>query len=255
MRLHFQAAGNGRPLLVLHGLFGSSDNWKSISQALSDQFQVWSLDLRNHGHSPHAAEMTYSIMAEDVVEFMSDHAIEHPALLGHSMGGKVAMHLALHHPDRVSKLIVVDISPRAYRPRHEEILRALASLDLKRFSSRAELEAAFAPDIPELSIRRFLLKNAARAENGTFYWRFGREEIARAYPLLNAAVSGSAPFRSPCLFIHGQKSDYLQPEDMSHIRELFPAASFRQIPNAAHWVHVENPSGFLDAIKEFLRAH
>ena len=251
MRLHFQTYGRGEPLIILHGLLGSLDNWHSVSLKLAERFQVWAVDQRNHGRSPHDAEMSYPILAEDIREFMQVQGLARACLLGHSMGGKTAMQLALLYPERVAKLIVADISPRASSPRHDRTLEGLSALDLAAFANRREMEAALAPWVPDLTTRRFLLKNVARADEG-FHWRIGLREIHRNYGRLGAALAGERQFAGPALFLRGEWSDHLQESDLPLILACFPQAHLRTSPHSGHLLHTENPAAFLAAVQEFL---
>ncbi len=253
MDLHFEVYGQGEPLVILHGLFGSLDNWRSISERLAASFRVFAVDQRNHGRSPHSFDMDYRLMAEDVRHFMETQTLQPAFVLGHSMGGKTAMELALLYPAAVRKLVVVDMAPRSYPPRHEAILAGMLALDLTRFQTRKEMEAALAPAVPELETRQFLLKNVARESAGGFRWKIGLQEISKNYPRLAEAVTGSEPFEKPALFIRGEKSDYLSESDLDPIRRLLPKARLETIPRAGHLVHVENPDAFLATVLEFLR--
>lgn len=253
MQLHFQSYGQGPPLIILHGLFGSLENWHSISQKLAADFQVFAVDQRNHGRSPHAAEMSYQSMAGDLKEFVTTHQLSAVNLLGHSLGGKVAMFFALNYPDLMEKLVVVDIAPRAYPPHHSEILNALSSLDLPSFKNRKDLETHLAPSIPDLATRQFLLKNVKRDSAGTFYWQMNLAAIHRNYDRLNEALSSQQPFTKPALFISGERSDYIRDEDLASIRKLFPQAAHCKIPGASHWVHADAPEAFLRKVREFLK--
>jgi esterase len=254
MDLHFEAYGHGRgePLIILHGLLGSADNWHSVGSKLAPSLQVFSLDQRNHGRSPHSFEMDYAVMAEDVRHFIKSQGISEAFVMGHSMGGKTAMQLALGHPMVVRKLIIVDMSPRPYSPRHREILARMLSLDLSHFQTRQQMEAALAPAVDDLSTRRFLLKNAVREDSGGFRWRIGLEEILQNLPQLTAAVSSDRPFEKPALFIRGEKSDYLFEDDWPLIQRLFPQASLQTIRGAGHLVHVEETELFVKSVLEFL---
>ena len=252
MQLHFKESGQGRPVILLHGLFGSSDNWQSIAARLAETFHVFVLDQRNHGQSPHSAEMDYPVMAADVDRFFAMHGLDSAFVIGHSMGGKTAMQLALHFPHRVEKLIVADMAPRAYAPEHDKIFAALLALDLTAFQTRAQIEDTLAPEIPNLVLRRFLLKNLGRAPTGGFFWKMALRDIAENYWRLREPVVGNAPFTKPVLFIRGGKSDYLQPEDEPLIHKWFPAAQFQTIPEAGHWVHTDQPDEFLRLLLDFL---
>lgn len=250
--LHFEVYGHGEPLIILHGLFGSLENWHSTRDRLAGHFRVFTLDQRNHGRSPHSLEMDYRLMAEDIRDFLDAQPCVDSFVLGHSMGGKTAMQFALLHPERVRKLVVVDMAPRRYPPRHQKVIAGMLSLDLNRFQSRQELEAALAPVVPDLSTRQFLLKNLAREPAGRFRWKIGLEEIQQNYSRLTEPVAGGQPFQKPALFLRGEKSDYLLESDLDPIRSLFPRALLRTIPQAAHLVHVENPGVFAQTVLEFL---
>jgi esterase len=255
MQLHSQSLGAGPPLLILHGLFGSLDNWNTVSRKLSENFHVIAADLRNHGLSPHSSEMSFESMAEDVAELMVTHKLPTAFVLGHSLGGKVAMELALRHQDKVEKLIVVDIAPRASASRHREILDAMLSLDLSAFDSRKPIEEALAPAVPELAVRQFLLKNLTRDPNGRFHWKINLPAIDRNYPHLNEAIRVGRKFNKPTLFIRGALSDYLGEEDFPLIEELFPQAEIETLPGAGHWVHAEVPDIFVRTVSNFLKSN
>jgi esterase len=251
VELKFQAAGEGFPLVVLHGLFGSSDNWAGISRRLADTSRVFAVDLRNHGESPHSDDFNYELMAGDIAGFMDRQGLPQADVLGHSMGGKAAMRLALDHPDRVRRLIVADMAPRPYAPAHREILAAMRGLDLSSAKSRADLDAALAGAIPETTVRQFLLKSVARDERG-FRWKLNLDAINRHYDELNAAIESDRPFPGPALFIRGGRSMHVLDADMEGIRRLFPAARLVTLPEAGHWVHADVPEEFARAVKEFL---
>src|SRR5262245_20978351 len=253
MRIHFQSYGRGAPLIILHGLFGSLENWHSISQGLAADFQVFAVDQRNHGRSPHAAEMSYQLMAEDLKQFVADQQLGAVNLLGHSMGGKTAMLFALTYPESVQKLIVVDIAPRAYSERHLEILSALSSLDLIAFKSRAEMESQLEPSIPDLAVRRFLLKNVKRDEAGTFYWQMNLPAIEENYGRLGEEIASQRPFEKPTLFVRGERSSYIRDEDLPAIEKLFPRVEHCKIAGAGHWIHADSPEAFLRKVREFLK--
>jgi esterase len=209
-------------------------------------------DLRNHGKSPHNALMDYPAMAEDLIELLDASAIPQAHVIGHSMGGKAAMRLALTHPARVRSLVAVDIAPRAYDRKHDRIIEALLGLDLSKFRTRAEIERALEPSIPEPGVRRFLLKSAAPNTAGGFQWQMGIREISDNYDRLGEAVEADAPFLGPALFVRGEASDYVTPGDEPRIRQMFPAARFAVLPGAGHWAHADNPDGFQTAVEAFL---
>lgn len=252
MQLHFKESGQGRAVILLHGMLGSSDNWHHIARRLAESFHVFAVDQRNHGQSPPSEEMNYPLMAGDVDEFMSSRGLETAAVIGHSMGGKTAMQFALNFQNRVEKLVVADMAPRAYAPAHEKIFAALLGLDLSRFQTRQQVEVALAPGIPDLVLRRFLLKNLGRDARRTFFWKINLRGLAQNYRQLREPISPRGPFTKPTLFIRGGKSNYINPEDESLIRELFPQSIIRTIADGSHWIHADQPEEFLRLVLEFL---
>ncbi len=252
MLLNFKESGQGRAVILLHGLLGSADNWHPIALRLAESFHVFAVDQRNHGQSPHSDLMNYSLMAGDVDEFMSARGLATATIIGHSMGGKTAMQFALNFPNRVEKLIVVDMAPRAYAPAYKQIFAALLALDLPKFQSRQQIEDVLAPEIPSLALRRFLLKNLGRNSDGDFFWKINLRGIAENYSRLRDPVSALVPFTKPVLFIRGGKSNYLTPEDGPLIRELFPQSEIETIPDAGHWLHADQPEEFVKRVLKFL---
>jgi esterase len=254
VQLHFKDSGQGRALILLHGLLGSSDNWHPIALRLAENFHVFALDQRNHGQSPHSAEMNYSSMAQDVNEFLAARKIEKAFVIGHSMGGKTAMQFALQFPHKVEKLVVADIAPRDYAPAYEKIFAALLALELKTFSARQEIEETLAPEISSLVLRRFLLKNLGRDADGNFFWKINLRGLSENYFQIRAAIPASTPLAKPVLFIRGGKSDYIKPEDEPLMRELFPQSEIQTIHGAGHWVHGDASDEFLRLVLDFLPA-
>ncbi|MGN6553467.1 MAG: alpha/beta fold hydrolase [Verrucomicrobiota bacterium] len=252
MRLNFREQGQGPTLIILHGLFGSLENWGFISQRLAERFRVISVDQRNHGSSPHDPEMNYSVLAADLLEFMEQQNLASTHLLGHSMGGKTAMHFAIRYPEKVDRLVVVDIAPRAYEPRHEEIFNALLALDLKRYQTRAQVEEALEPTIPELAVRRFLLKGLIRNAENRFQFRFNLPVLHQNYAELSAGPKLAGVFGEPALFVRGDQSDYIRDGDVAEIERFFPRMELATIPEAGHWVHAEKPEPFLKLVGNFL---
>ncbi len=252
MQLHFKQLGQGEPLVLLHGRFGSADNWFSVAPKLAERFHVIAADLRNHGHSPHDAAMDYPLMAADVAELLDACGFANALIIGHSMGGKVAIQLAVDFPRRVKKLVVVDIAPRAYARTYDNLLGALLALDLSSFTLRQQIEHALATEIPSLYLRRFLLKSVARDESGGFYWKMNLPAIAANYSRLCAAVADGKAFVGPTMFIRGGKSDYINLADEVEIRRQFPAAVIETIPAAGHWVHADAAAEFTRLVLEFL---
>lgn len=252
MQLYFKEFGRGEPLVMLHGLFGSSDNFLGVAKNLAEKFHVYLLDLRNHGQSPHSDEMSHSILAGDVFEFLNSQKLPEVFLLGHSLGGKVAMQFALEFPECVPKLIVADIAPRAYPPLHEEIFQTLLALNLQNFSSRTDMETAIAPQIPNLNLRRFLLKNVGRNPDATFFWKNNLRGLHENYPQLCAAISSAQPFERPVLFVRAEKSGYICGEDLPLIKTLFPRMKIDTLAGANHWLHADQPQEFARHVIKFL---
>jgi esterase len=253
MILHAVEAGVGDPLVLLHGLFGSARNFGTVQRALAAAHRTIALDLRNHGVSPRAADMRYATMAVDVTETLERLGALPATLLGHSMGGKVAMQVALARPDAVASLIVADIAPVPYAPHYRAIASAMASLPLPPGITRAQLDAALADAVPDPGRRAFLLQNVQPGAQPA--WRIGLDEIAAALPDIESwDVQPDANYRGPTLFIAGAASDYIQPAHRPAIRALFPEARFVTLKNAGHWLHADNPSGFVAVIEAFLTA-
>ncbi len=252
MILAHTEAGSGPPLILLHGLFGGGQNWGAIRKALAPRFRVLTPDLRNHGASPHAAGMTYLAMAGDVIGTMDAAGIDQAAILGHSMGGKVAMTLALTHPERVSRLVVADIAPVRYPPSLRAYIAAMQALPLRTGLTRRDADAGLAAIIPEAGIRAFLLQSL-RLELDPPVWRLGLAELAAAMPEIEGfEVPSGARYDGPTLVMAGESSPYIRPENHALFAELFPQARFVTVPKAGHWIHAENPAGFLAALEPFL---
>lgn len=252
MDLNYRVQGAGKPLIVLHGFLGSLDNWRTMSGALAQTRRVYSLDLRNHGRSPHSPAMSYPLMAEDVHEFISRLRLAGACVLGHSMGGKVAMQLATQFPDDAASLVVVDIAPRAYPPAHRPMLLAMRALDLAGCASFGAAGDALAPAVPDPAVRQFLLKNLSRDPEGRLRWRIGLDEIIENYDALTRPIDFSEPFSRPACFIRGGRSHFVEETDLPSIQRLFPGAEIVTVGNAGHWVHIEAPAEFLAAVSGFL---
>ena len=254
MELFYKQYGAGPPLLILHGLLGASGNGHSLSSGIfAEHFTVYALDQRNHGRSPHDDVFTYEAMADDVRVFIETHGLEQPHVLGHSMGGKTAMQLALSHPDHLGSLIVVDIAPRAYPPHHRPLLAALAALDLDALASRKAIDDALAERVSSAGVRQFLLKNLDYdRETGRYSWKMNLPVIARTYEQVNVAMAAEAPYTGPARFIRGATSDYIRDADFDDIRSLFPHADVVTIDGAGHWVHADKPRALAEAVLDFL---
>ncbi len=252
MKLNYKVFGAGQPLIILHGLFGSLDNWQRIAKELSGDFKVYIVDQRNHGRSPHAEEMNFEVMASDLLELMDDEGLGRAHILGHSMGGKTAMQFALSHPGRCDKLIVVDIAPKKYLPGHELIFKALFALEPSKISSRQEADRALSKMIDNGNIRLFLLKNLQRTPDGHFQWKMNLPVLYKNYPRILEEIRSLYPFEHPALFIRSEHSGYILDEDIAKIKELFPRARIVTIKNTGHWVHAEAPREFTSLVRQFL---
>lgn len=253
VELSFSEMGEGTPLLVLHGLFGSGRNWQTIARRLAAHRRVLALDLRNHGNSPWLAGMSYDELADDVRRFMNDHGIEKADVIGHSMGGKTAMILALSYPSRIGRLVVVDIAPVSYPPALGSFIDAMRAVDLDRIDRRAEVDAALADQVPDPGIRAFLLQNLV-AQDGRLRWRLNLAELADGMDDIAGfpAIPSGRAFQGPTLFVGGARSDYIRTSAHGTIRSLFPQATFATIPDAGHWVHAEQPERFIETVVPFL---
>jgi esterase len=253
MRLAYKKTGNGQPLVILHGLFGMSDNWMTIGKNLADDFTVYLVDQRNHGQSPHAAEFSYPVLAEDLYDFCTQHHLNGFHLLGHSMGGKTALLYAEKYPQTIHKLIVADMALRAYdHPHFRSFLKALLSVDPDVIKSRADADALLAEKIPQPRIRQFLLKNLHWTSKNQFKWRINLQSIAQNLDYIMGRIDIKSPFPGPVLFLRGDQSDYINDPDIKEIMSIFPQAEISTITGAGHWLHAEKPDQFLEIIWQFL---
>lgn len=254
MKLFFQKFGSGPPVLILHGLLGTSDNWQPIARALSENYQVFLPDMRNHGRSPHSNEFNYPAMVEDIYEFLTDLNLRNIFLIGHSMGGKIAMNFALEYPHRILKLIVVDIAPRRYTLFHDRILDAMRSIDINALTSRKQADVIMAEYIPDRRIRQFLLKNLYRHDDGSFAWRLNLPVITDQLGEIGREISDKGNFNNPTLFVAGGNSDYIKDTDIPVIQQIFPAAELIRVPGATHWLHSERPELLIGEFMRFLKS-
>lgn len=252
MRLFRQQYGSGPPLIIVHGLLGAGGNWATLARkTYGEHFTTYVVDLRNHGRSPHDDEFSYAAMGEDIVALMDEEGLSHAHILGHSMGGKLGMHLALEHAERVDRLIVADIAPRGYAVRHETIFNAFDSINPAVFESRQEIDSAMSSAIPDDGLRQFLLKNLDRDGEG-YRWKINLAAIRKGYPDIIGAVESWNSFDGDVLFVAGGQSDYVSDADMPDIRALFPFAEMVHMPESGHWLHAENPALFSRLTLDFL---
>jgi pimeloyl-ACP methyl ester carboxylesterase len=251
MKLFFREYGNGQPLIILHGLFGSSDNWLPQAKLLSSNYKVYLVDQRNHGQSPHNDAFDYDAMVNDLHEFIEEHKLVNPVILGHSMGGKAAMNFALTHPEKLEKLIVVDIAPRAYNLEHYTIVEGLQALPLHTITSRTEADEALSKYVPEFDTRQFLLKNLQRKTEGGFLWKINLPVIAEKLGNVGVDLLKSGTFDKPTLFVRGDRSNYIKDDDRNRIKEIFPNSSLITM-DTGHWVQAEKPQEFVQIVTQWL---
>ena len=245
----------GIPLLVFHGLFGMLDNWGSFGKEMGEFFPVHLIDLRNHGKSFHSPEMSHDDLAHDILHYMEFHKLNKINLLGHSLGGKAVMQFAIKYPIKVDKLIVVDISPKAYPPHHQGIIKALETIDFEKQTSRQEVEEVLHQYISEKSVVQFLAKNLYWTDDKKLNWRFNLKTLSDKYTEFVSNAIKYGVYSGETLFIAGEKSNYILPQDEFQIKQQFPNASVVTIKNAGHWVQAENPTDFNEVVKDFLSEH
>ena len=256
MKLHFQNySTSGEPLFILHGLFGSLSNWNWHSKQFSEHFSVYGVDLRNHGESPHDDTLNYDVMAQDVVQLFDDLGVKSASVIGHSMGGKVAMELALRWPDYINKLVVVDIAPVSYPDKgdgHLDVIEGMKALELSTVESRREAESRLEDYIADQVTRKFILTNLVSGKGDGFRWRLNLQSIEHNYAALREKPSGSGAFRKPVLFLRGALSSYIKKDYQLETLKLFPNARVKSIMGAGHWLHAEKPQVFQKIAIDFL---
>lgn len=251
--VYSKVEGNGKAFLILHGFLGMSDNWKSLGNKFAEQgYEVHMLDMRNHGRSFHSDTFTYADMVQDVKEYMDLNQLQKAAILGHSMGGKVAMKFAVSYPERVSKLIVADISPRQYAPHHQEILAGLSAIDFSLKPSRSEVDEILGAYVPDFGTRQFLMKSLYWKEPGQLAFRFNLKAFVNNQEVIGEALPEEKSFEGQTLFLKGTNSNYIQSKDEELILKHFPNSSLVKISNAGHWLHAENPKDFFSEVERFL---
>ncbi|WP_257288395.1 MULTISPECIES: alpha/beta fold hydrolase [unclassified Endozoicomonas] len=255
MKLYARQQGKGEHLISVHGLFGSQENLGAINRQLAQKFRVHGLDARNHGRSPHDDAMNYSVMAADIIEYLDDQQIEKAHLLGHSMGGKVVMEVALTYSERVNKLAVMDIAPVQYKVRrHDDVFAGLFAVDLEAIRKRADADHALRQHIEEPAVRSFLLKNLYRNGEGRYRWRMNLEAIHHHYLEILAGHSGEEAFEGDVLFLKGGNSDYILAKHREEVLKRFPKATMREIAGTGHWLHAEKPELVARTLQRFLES-
>lgn len=251
MKLYFRKIGEGKPLIMLHGVFGSSDNLFTVSKAIAEHgFCVYTLDARNHGQSPRSEKFDYDVMAADLNEFLTENNIENPIILGHSMGGKTVMQYAMNY-DNFEKLIIVDIAPKHYPTHHNHILEGLNAIDLTQVKSRNDATDIFKNYVADFGEQQFLLKNLYRTNEGGFDWRINIPVISKEIHQVGKELINTRIVEKPILFIRGGNSSYILDEDLAGIKNIFPNAEIKTIDGANHWVHATKPAEFVTSVVNF----
>jgi esterase len=262
MKLFFRKSGNGPPLIILHGLFGSSDNWITIAKSLGDYFTVYLPDQRNHGQSPHSDIHDYASMREDLYELISDLKLRKVFIAGHSMGGKTAVSFALKYPEMINGLLIADISPFANEERmlfaynqHITILRTILSIDLSAVRSRVEVESLLTERISDEKVRGFILKNLQRSTGNIFTWKLNAQSLLDNLDKIMEGIDLEEGYSNPVtgfpvIFLKARNSDYLPPSDMKNIKRAFPSLEFEEVPDAGHWIHADRPD---EVVKNIIR--
>lgn len=250
--LHSRIVGEGKPFVILHGYFGMGDNWKSLGNQFAQNYEVHMVDQRNHGRSFHSDDFDYELMVEDLYNYIDHHQLEDIILLGHSMGGKTAMLFAVEYPELVDKLLIADISPRYYQPHHNEILKALNSVDFSIHNSRKLVEEQLSKYIPEIGTRQFLLKSVYWREKGQLDFRFNLNSLTENNSEVGKALPSFTNFDGDTLFLSGGNSGYITEHELPLIKAHFSNFEIASIANAGHWLHAEKPKEFYEKVMSFL---
>lgn len=252
VKLHYKHSGSGPVVIILHGLLGSLDNWQYLAKLLSTHYSVYCVDLRNHGKSPHTEEFTLSLMAGDVFQFIHQHKLEKPNIIGHSMGGKVALQMILENKIPLGKLFILDIAPKKYPRGHDAIFHALFALPLDSIKTRGEADLLMQELIPDFVTRQFVLKNLDRDKSGNFNWKANIDSIYRHYDEINREILFEEIINEKIIFIKGSLSNYILEDDEKKIRKFIPNAKFIVIEGAGHWIHADKPADLLSVIQSLL---
>ncbi len=254
MGLHFKKYGEGKDyLVILHGLFGSLDNWQSLGKEFGKHFTTYILDQRNHGKSPHFDEHNYSLMASDLKEFLEEHGIEETNLLGHSMGGKTVMQFSIQEPQFIKRMIVADIAPKYYPPHHQDVISALESVNFSVHTDRKKVQLKIEEKLSDKGVVQFLMKGLTWVSKNQLGWKFNLKVLSEKIESIGEELEGFAYFTNPTLFLRGEKSDYITLDDIDAIEEIFPMAQYSTIENSGHWMHAENPKRFFEETLNFLK--
>lgn len=253
LHLNHKTKGTGKPLIILHGLFGMLDNWNSIGSQLANNYTIYLVDQRDHGRSDKSTEFGYELLAEDLKIFCDQQGLKKVSLIGHSMGGKTAMIFADLYPDMIDKMMVVDIAPKSYAGGHEYIFEAILNVPIDEISKRSEVDELLSTHIENLGVRQFLMKNLTRKKEGGFEWKANFQLLFDSYEEIKGIPILKKNNNQDILFIKGEKSDYILPEDEELIREYYPSARIEIIKDAGHWVHAQKPKELLDSIYSFFQ--
>lgn len=252
--LHSIILGEGKPLVILHGFLGMADNWKTLGKQWSENgYEVHLIDQRNHGRSLHSEEFNYEILAQDIKDYCEEHKLTAINLLGHSMGGKVAMKVAADFPQLIDKLVIADIAPKEYAPHHSDIINGLKSLDFDTIKKRNEADEQLALRIPDYGTRQFLLKSLYRVDKNRFGWRFNLDVLGNSQNTIGFQDAITEQIQIPTLFVRGGNSGYITDNDKVIIEHAFAKADLKTIPNAGHWLHAEQPDLFYETVTKFLK--
>jgi pimeloyl-ACP methyl ester carboxylesterase len=254
MGLHFKKYGEGKDyLVILHGLFGSLDNWQSLGKEFGNYFTTYIVDQRNHGKSPHFDEHNYSLMAADLKAFLEQQGVDETHLLGHSMGGKTVMQFSIQEPQFIKKMIVADIAPKYYAPHHQDVISALESVDFSIQTNRKKVQLKLEESIFDIGIVQFLMKGLTWVSKNQMGWKFNLKVLSERIESIGEELEGFAYFTNPTLFLRGENSDYITLDDIDTIEEIFPMAQYSTIENSGHWMHAENPKRFFEEVLNFLK--
>jgi pimeloyl-ACP methyl ester carboxylesterase len=255
IKLHYKHSGSGPVVIILHGLFGSLDNWQTMSRLLSEHYSVYCLDLRNHGKSPHTDDFSIGLMAADVVNFIKDHGFLSVHLIGHSMGGKVALEMLNFKSNIIDKVMILDIAPKSYPKGHEQIFKAMFSLDLQSLSSRNSADEQLKLSIPDFTVRQFILKNLDRDKEGKFVWKVNLNAVYKNYDEINKEIIFKHRVLNEVLFVKGSLSFYILKDDEQIIKQVLPNAKFYEIEGAGHWIHADKPEELKRLIIQFFETN
>ena len=251
MKLHYRKIGQGAPLFIIHGLFGSSDNWQTLGKKFAEHFTVYFVDQRNHGHSPHSDEFNYDLLVDDFYALVSDLGLSKINIIGHSMGGKTAIGFAAKHPELIDKMVIADIGHKKYQPHHDQILAGLNAIDLSEVKTRGGADKVLSQYISEVGVRQFLLKNLYWVEKGQLGWRINIPVLTREINAIVDAIEFEK-ITTQTLFMRGGKSNYILPSDYTEIENKFPNSSIYSIEESGHWIHAEAPKEFYETVLNFL---